>query len=89
MVGEESILLATEFQLEQSQWWSARELQAHQRRQLAALLRHARATVPWYEKRLDAAGITDVQSITPESWSRIPLLTRQDVQRHQAELIRR
>ncbi|MFS8065796.1 MAG: phenylacetate--CoA ligase family protein [Byssovorax sp.] len=89
VVGEESILLATEFQLEQSQWWSAQDLQAHQHRQLAALLRHARATVPWYEKRLDAAGITDVQSITPESWSRIPLLTRQELQDHQAELISR
>ena len=87
VVGEESILLATEFQLEQSQWWSAQDLQAHQLRQLAALLRHARATVPWYEKRFDDAGITDEQSLTPESWSRIPLLTRQDAQHHQAELI--
>src|SRR5512132_1231952 len=87
VVGEDSILLATEFQLEQSQWWSAQDLQAHQHRQLAALLRHARATVPWYEERLEAAGITGEQPLTPEAWSRIPLLTREDVQHHQAELI--
>lgn len=87
VVGEDSTLLATEFQLEQSQWWSARDLQAHQRLQLAALLRHARASVPWYEKRFEDAGLTEAQSLTPEGWSRIPLLTRQELQRHQAEIV--
>jgi phenylacetate-CoA ligase len=60
----------------QSQWWSAEELLAHQYRQLAALLRHARATVPFYRKRLEDAGLTDEQALTPEGWLRIPLLTR-------------
>lgn len=88
IVGDEdSTLLAMEFQLEQSQWWPAQDLQAHQLRQLAPLLRHARATVPWYEKRFGDAGITDEQALTPEGWSRIPLLTRQELQHHQAEFV--
>jgi phenylacetate-CoA ligase len=79
-------VLGLAFQLEQSQWWSAEELLAHQYRQLAALLRHARATVPFYQKRLAVAGLTDEQALTPEGWLRIPLLTRQDIRQHQADL---
>jgi phenylacetate-CoA ligase len=80
-------LLALAFQLEQSQWWSAAELQAQQFRQLANLLRHARATVPWYRQRLAETGLTDAEALTPEGWLRMPLLRRPDVRRHQAELL--
>lgn len=86
VLDEGSTLLATAFQLEQTQWWSAHDLQVHQHRQLSALLRHARATVPFYRRRLDDAGITGVASLTPEIWRSIPLLTRQDIRRHLAEL---
>lgn len=84
--GEGASLLATAFQLEQSQWWSVRDLQVHQSWQLLSLLRHARANVPWYQQQLAGAGLTDEQAITPEGWLQIPLLTRQDLRQHQAEL---
>jgi phenylacetate-CoA ligase len=87
VVGGGATVLGLAFQLEQSQWWSAEELLAHQYRQLAALLRHARATVPFYRKRLADAGLTDEQALTPESWLHMPLLTRQEVRQHQADLI--
>jgi phenylacetate-CoA ligase len=74
------------YQLEQSQWWSAEQLRNHQYGQLAALLRHARATVPFYRKRLAESGLTDEQALTPEGWLRIPLLTRQDIRQHQDDL---
>jgi phenylacetate-CoA ligase len=79
--GEGSTLLATAFQLERSQWWPAREIEAHQRLQLSALLRHAARAVPWYRERLDGDA-----PITEERWARIPLLTRQDIRDHRAEL---
>lgn len=60
--------LALLWQLEQSEWWSADELQAHQERQLAGLLAHV-ATVPHYEATLAGA--------TVDEWARIPILTRQ------------
>jgi phenylacetate-CoA ligase len=85
-VGGGATALGLAFQLEQSQWWSAEELLAHQYWQLAALLRHARATVPFYQKRLADTGMTDEQALTPEGWLRIPLLTRQDIRQHQADL---
>src|SRR5262249_55072845 len=86
VVGGGATVLGLAFQLERSQWWSAEELLAHQYRQLAALLRHARATVPFYSKRLADTGMTDEQALTPEGWRRIPLLTRQDIRQNQAEL---
>jgi len=86
VAGGGATALALAFQLEQSQWWSAEELLAHQYRQLAALLRHARATVPFYQKRLAETGMTDEQALTPDGWLRIPLLTRQDIRQHQADL---
>lgn len=81
-----SSLLATVLQLEHSQWWSAQDLAAHQRKQLAALLRHARANVPFYRDRLDAAGVAGAEPEASARWRRIPLLTRQDIRDHQAEL---
>ena len=84
--GEGATVLGLAFQLEQSQWWSREELLAHQYRQLEALLRHARATVPFYTKRLADTGLTDEQLLTPEGWLRIPLLRRQEIRQHQADL---
>lgn len=54
--------------------------------QLRPLLAFARATIPFYRRRLDGAGYVAGMPITPEFWARIPLLRRADVQRHNAEL---
>jgi phenylacetate-CoA ligase len=86
VVGSGATVLGLAFQLEQSQWWSAEQLRAHQYRQLAVLLRHARVTVPFYRKRLADTGLTDEQALTPEGWLRIPVLTRQEIRQHQADL---
>src|SRR5262245_10814541 len=85
MAGEGAALVAMAFQLSQTEWWSPQDLQAPQRRQRSALLRHARATVPWYRRRFDDAGLTGDAELTPEAWLRVPLLTRQDIREHQAE----
>jgi phenylacetate-CoA ligase len=71
-------LLALLYQLEQTQWWPAEELQAAQFRQLALLLAHAAATVPFYRERL--AGIDLREPLRAEVWQRIPILERTDVQ---------
>jgi phenylacetate-CoA ligase len=77
-----SRLLALQFQFEQSQWWPAEVIQARQFEQLGLLLDHARHTVPFYGSRLSAAGIAASTPLTPELWSRLPILTRRDIQRH-------
>jgi phenylacetate-CoA ligase len=67
-------LLAIEFQLEESEWWSEAELREHQLQQLGHLLSHAHATVPFYETALSAAGYRPDQPLTPELWERLPIL---------------
>jgi len=86
VTGRGATLLSTAFQLELSQWWPAPMIEAQQRRQLAALLAHARETVPFYKKRFEDAGLTDQEALTPEGWLRIPLLTRQDIRSQKADL---
>ena len=73
-------ILALLFQLEQSQWWAPERLQAAQFRQAAELLRHARRTVPYYGKRFDHIAWRHGQPLTPEIWSELPLLKREDIQ---------
>jgi phenylacetate-CoA ligase len=74
-----ALLLALQFQLEQTQWWPAEQLAAHQWEQLRIVLRHAAETVPFYRERLGAAGI-DPAGCDDAAFRRLPLLTRSDVQ---------
>jgi phenylacetate-CoA ligase len=67
-------LLAIEFQLEQSEWWTAAELRASQLGQLRHLLSHSHATVPFYGAALAAAGYRPDQPLTSELWARLPIL---------------
>ena len=66
-------------QLEFTQWLPAPELEQKQMRQLAALLRHAWATVPYYATAwagaFDPAAVLD-----PAALARLPLLTRRALQ---------
>ena len=74
-------VLALLYQLEQSQWWPPERLLEHQFLQLGELTRHAFETVPFYRQRLETAGIGAAGELTPETWSRLPILTRKEVQR--------
>ncbi len=72
--------LALLYQFEQSQWWPPEVLRERQFWQLQGLLRHAQRTVPFYRARFQAAAIDTARPLTPESWSRIPILTRGELQ---------
>jgi phenylacetate-CoA ligase len=76
----QSKLLAIEFQLEQSEWWTEAELREHQLQQLGGLLAHAHATVPFYGAALPAAGYRPGEPPTPEVWARLPILDRATLQ---------
>lgn len=77
---EASVLMGLQFQLQQSQWWSAEELQTQQFRQLEPLLGHANETVPYYREVFQTASFDPVQPLTPARWSQIPLLSRDTLQ---------
>ena len=74
-------LLALAWQLEQSQWWPAAELVRHQHRQLARVLAHAGATVPFHQARFAAAGcrFVDGDELDVAAWARVPIATRDDL----------
>ena len=71
--------LAIQFQLERSQWLDPARVRALQMLQLEALVRHAAASVPFYADRVrpafDRAG-----RFSAESFARLPLLTRSELQ---------
>jgi phenylacetate-CoA ligase len=73
-------LLSVLFQLEASQWWPAERLLARQREQLAALLAHAAARVPFYRGRLAGLAELPASGDWTEAWRRIPVLTRDEIQ---------
>jgi phenylacetate-CoA ligase len=79
-------MLSLLFQLEQSQWLSAEEIQAQQGKQLGSLLRHAYTTSSFYRRRFDEAGLSLDSIRTPDDWRRIPLLTREDWQQAGLEI---
>ena len=73
-------LLALQYQLEQSQWWSPETLLAAQLRQIEALIDHARRTVPFYRDRLECVAGLAPGELTLEAFQRIPLVRRSDLQ---------
>jgi len=70
-----AMMLALQWQFEQSQWWKPEALLAQQFLQLRGLLAHAIANVPQY--RGVPPGILD--DLSPESFRRWPLLRKLDV----------
>ena len=82
--GEGAAMLAMQFQFAQSERWLVDMLRAAQFAQLTLLLRHARATVPFYRERLAAIDLSG--PLTPEAFFRLPLLGRQDLQDRFADL---
>jgi len=81
VTGEQATYLAFQFQLEQSQWWSEDELVSAQLRQLRLLLQHAVKTVPYYKKRYSVIPFDFSGRLTLNEWRRLPILTRNDVQK--------
>lgn len=78
---ETAVKMALLQQLEQSQWWTPKQIYAQQLRQAGALLLQAYRHVPFYRERLAQAGFLPGKPLTPEVWRRVPILTRADLQR--------
>lgn len=78
--GAPASLLALVHHLELTQWLPRDQLEAGQRRQLAALLAHAEAQSPHFDQRLRAAGVSVEQLSAPGGLSALPPLQRRDLQ---------
>lgn len=75
-----SALLAVQFQLSQTERLPPEAMRERQFRQIAELVAHIDRCVPFYGTTLRKAGVKPGQPITAEAWSRVPLLTREQVQ---------
>lgn len=73
-------LAAAAQQFEASQWLDGEEIARNQFRQLAVVARHVAIHSPLFRERLEQAGLTVEGLATLEGLSRLPPLTRQQVQ---------
>lgn len=71
-------ILGMLYQLEKAERLPPEVLADLQMLQAAALLRHAAATVPYYRHRIPPACLDGI--LTPDSWRRIPISRRTDIQ---------
>ncbi len=74
------MILALQFQLEQSQWWSPEALLEQQMRQAENLVAHLSRNVPFCAGRFEAISGLQRGTMTMADFRRIPLLKRADIQ---------
>ena len=72
--------------LMESQFWPPEQMLVYQRGQLAQLLRHAKATVPFYKTRLDVVFKKNGE-IDWDRWQEIPIVTRADLRDRREQML--
>jgi len=72
-------MLAMQWQLERSQWWTPESILEHQFRQIRLLAAHAVASVTWYRNALRDTGIGSASDLTPGTFRRWPILRKREV----------
>lgn len=77
--GRAAELMALQRQFDASQWWTPEKLREAQFEQLTVLAKHAYRNVPFYQDRLRKAGFKPDKQLNEEIWSRVPILTREEV----------
>ena len=73
--------------LEASQWWPPERLRAFQRDELRTLLAHAARSVPFWQARFKACGMTDRDIEQDESLWKLPVITKQEIRAHAEEMV--
>jgi len=76
-------------ELLEAQWLSRDELAAHQMAALATLLKHAWDNCPFYRRRMEAAGLEGGRCDSLEDLTRLPILTKREIQEHRDEMVAR
>jgi phenylacetate-CoA ligase len=73
--------------LEESQWWSAAEIQKYQDEQLRKIVEHSYRTVPFYRRRFDCLKLKPDDIRTVEDLQKLPVLSKEDVREHYQEMV--
>lgn len=77
---EQTQQLALQFQLQNTQWWTAEEIKRHQFNQLNVVLRHAVQTVPYYTELFRKKAINLPEFIDEVFIASLPISSRADLQ---------
>jgi len=75
--------------LQKTQWLSQKEIDCLQTRNLRVLLAHAYETVPYYRRVFREKGLTPSDIKNVDGLVKLPVLTKEDVQRNSGDLISR
>jgi phenylacetate-CoA ligase len=73
--------------LRKTQYDSSEVIRARQWRAVQEIVQHAYATVPFYRRRLEAAGVRADEGCTVEDYHRLPILSKADIRSHATELL--
>lgn len=84
---EHSIRLGTLRALRRTQWDSPDVVRARQDAALRAIMAHAAATCPYYRESWGALGLDPASVRTVADLGRLPILSKDDIRRHQDGLI--
>jgi phenylacetate-CoA ligase len=76
-------------QFHKTQHFTPEELERWQSQRLREQLLHAFRNIPFYRRRFEMNGITPLDIRTPEDLKALPVLTKADLRRHDAELLAR
>lgn len=79
-------MLAIQWQLERSQWWSPEAILEHQFHQINALIAHAVANVPFYRDLLEQSGVENLQALNAETFRKFPILGKPSIREHETAL---
>jgi phenylacetate-CoA ligase len=72
--------------LNKSQWWSREEIETLQTKRLRALITHAYRNIPFYHRLFERVGLSPDAIRSLEDLSRLPILTKHDLQQHSCEM---
>jgi phenylacetate-CoA ligase len=75
--------------LKESEWWSQEQICDFQDRKLQQIVHHAYESVPYYRQVFDGLGLHPQDIRSQQDLSKLPILTKDDVQRNYEELISR
>lgn len=73
-------------ELEETQWWSNKELQEMQNKKLQSLIKHAYANVPYYRKIFNERGLVDNDIQTVNDLYKLPILTKDDIRQNYQDM---
>ena len=76
-------------QFERAQHFTVEDLERWQSERLREQLLHAFRNVPFYRRRFEMAGMTPLDIRSPEDLKALPVLTRNELHNHSAELLAR